>query len=57
MATNIDFPPSGSALHGGVFAACSPGNVVIIDGADPVEQPSARALSLVSIAHPRGSQF
>jgi hypothetical protein len=34
-----------------------PGNVVIIDRADPVEQPGARALSLVSIAHRRVSPF
>jgi hypothetical protein len=31
------------------------GNVVIIGRADPVEQQSARALSLVSIAHTRVS--
>lgn len=32
-----------------------PGNVVIIGRADPVEQQSARALSLVSIPHTRVS--
>jgi hypothetical protein len=33
------------------------GNVVIIGRADPVEQQSARALSLVSIAHTRVSHL
>jgi crotonobetainyl-CoA:carnitine CoA-transferase CaiB-like acyl-CoA transferase len=34
-----------------------PGNVVIIGRADPVEQQSARALSLASIAHTRVSHL
>jgi hypothetical protein len=34
-----------------------PGNVVIIGRADPVEQQSARALSLVLIAHTRVSDL
>jgi hypothetical protein len=34
-----------------------PGNVVIIGRADPVDQQSARALSLVSIAYTRVSHL
>jgi crotonobetainyl-CoA:carnitine CoA-transferase CaiB-like acyl-CoA transferase len=34
-----------------------PGNVMVIGRADPVERQSARALSLVSIAHTRVSHL